>query len=98
MAVSEELNLLFTIMHQGGIDTHETPGNEIWIFDRERQTRIAKISSEALVNNILVTQTKNPKLIASRALEPMVDVYDIRTLKKEHTIHAGQLVGLLLPY
>ena len=98
MAVNEKLNLLFTIMHQGGIDTHETPGNEIWIFDRDRQKRIAKISTEALINNILVTQTQIPKLIASRALEPMVDVYDIRTLKKEHTIHAGPDVGLLLPY
>jgi hypothetical protein len=28
----------------------------------------------------------------------MVDVYDIKTLKKEHTIHAGQNVSLLLPY
>ncbi len=98
MAVNEKLNLLFTIMHQGGIDTHETPGTEIWIFDRDRQKRIAKISTEALINNILVTQTQTPKLIASRALEPMVDVYDIRTLKKEHTIHAGPDVGLLLPY
>ena len=98
MAVNQSLNLLFTIMHQGGIDTHETPGNEIWVFDRKRKKRVGKITSESLVNNIMVTQTENPKLIASRALEPMVDVYDIRTLKKERTIHAGQNVGLLLPY
>ncbi len=98
MAINENLNLLFTIMHQGGADTHEHPGNEIWIFDRERQTRVAKITSESLINNIMVTQSETPKLIASRALEPMVDVYDIKTLKKEHTIHAGQIVGLLLPY
>ena len=98
MTIHEGLDLLFTIMHQGGVDTHETPGKEIWVFDRKRQTRIAKIVSDKLINSILVTQTNNPKLIASRALEPMVDIYDVRTLKKDRTILAGQNVGVLLPY
>ena len=98
MAIHKDLDLLFVVMHQGGVDTHEQPGNEIWIFNRGSHQRIARLTTESLINSLMVTQTANPKLILSRATEPMVDVYDIKTLKKEHTIHAGQNVGLLLPY
>ena len=53
---------------------------------------------EKPTRSILVTQTAEPLLVAARATEPVVDVYDARTFKKKRSIPAGQVVGLLLPY
>lgn len=98
IAVNEAHDLLAVMVHQGGIDTHEDPGTESWIFDRSSKRRIARVQVDAPINSMLVTAGDNPLLIASRALEPVVDVYDIITTKKQRSINAGEVVGLLLPY
>ncbi|MBE40440.1 MAG: hypothetical protein CL480_03760 [Acidobacteria bacterium] len=98
IAVSEMHDLLTVMVHQGGIDTHEDPGTEFWVFDRSSKRRIARVQVEAPINSMLVTAGDTPLLIASRALEPVVDVYDIITTKKQRSINAGEVVGLLLPY
>ena len=98
MAVHADMNLLFVLMHEGGKDTHEHPGKHVWVFDRTAQRRIAKIEVEQPVRSIMVTNTDDPSLIVARATEPVVEVYDVRTTKKQHTINAGQVVGVLLPY
>jgi methylamine dehydrogenase heavy chain len=98
IAVNEALNLMAVIVHQGGIDTHEDPGTQFWIFDRSSKRRIARVQVDAPINSILITAGDSPILVASRALEPVVDIYDIITTKKQRSINAGQVVGLLLPY
>ena len=99
MAINTHLELLFVIVHEGGKDTHETPGKEVWVFNKDSKRRIAKMKMEKAVRSIMVTQsTSEPYLIASRASEPIVDVYDVLTTKLRHSIPAGQTVNVLLPY
>ncbi len=99
MAINTHLDLLFVIVHEGGKDTHETPGKEVWVFNKDSKRRIAKMKMEKAVRSIMVTQsTSEPYLIASRASEPIVDVYDVLTTKLRHSIPAGQTVNVLLPY
>ena len=99
MTINTGLDLLFVVVHEGGKDTHENPGTEVWVFDRGSKRRIAKMKMEKAVRSILVTQSASePYLIASRASEPVVDVYDVLTAKLRHSIQAGQTVNVLLPY
>lgn len=97
-AVHQSLDLLFTLMHQGGVDTHETPGTEVWVFDRATQMRIARIVLEELGWGLLVTQSDEPLLVVSTAGGTGVTVYDIPGLRKVRSIAIGQNVGLMVPY
>lgn len=99
MAINTLLDLLFVVVHEGGKDTHEKPGTEVWVFNKDSKRRIAKMKMEKAVRSIMVTQSvSEPYLIASRASEPIVDVYDALTAKLRHSIQAGQTVNVLLPY
>ncbi|MEM7019419.1 MAG: amine dehydrogenase large subunit, partial [Pseudomonadota bacterium] len=96
--VHRKLNLLFALMHQGGLDTHEDPGTEVWVFSRATKKRIARLPLDKITNNIMVTQNDKPHLAASAAVEPRVDLYDALTLKKQKTVEIGQVVGTLVAY
>ncbi|MCZ6618068.1 MAG: amine dehydrogenase large subunit, partial [Gammaproteobacteria bacterium] len=85
MDVHIGLDLLFMMMHQGEIDTHEEPGTEVWIFNRETQRRIARIEAGEPITNILVSQDENPILIATTEAGP-VHIYDVKTTRKLRTI------------
>jgi len=83
--VHTELNLMFVIMHQGEADTHEDPGNEIWVFDRGAQRRIARIDMGELVTNLMVTQDEEPLLIVS-SLADQMHILDVKTTRKVRSI------------
>src|SRR5690606_34616566 len=88
-------DLLATLMHQGEADTHEEPGNEVWVFDRSARRRIARVALEAPVTNLHVTATAEPLLVAAR-LEGPIDVFDLRTTTRLRTIAEPGLVPALL--
>ncbi len=47
LAVHEATGRLFSLVHQGGVDTHKDRGSEIWVYDlasRERVQRIEAVS------------------------------------------------------
>jgi methylamine dehydrogenase heavy chain len=34
---------LFSLVHQGGVDTHHDPGSELWVYDLARRERVQRI-------------------------------------------------------
>ncbi len=98
MGVHHALDLLYVLMHQGGVDTHEDPGTEVWVFSRSSRQRIARLPLAKPSRSILVTQDEQPRLIASAAEEPTLDIYDARKLVHQQTVELGMVVGLLAAY
>lgn len=96
-SVQRENNLLYMLVHQGGVDTHHKPGTAIWVYDLQRQRRIGKIEFEkdAKASHILVSQEKTPKLYVYQK-EGKLQVYDARLLRLLRTIdEPGMGPGLL---
>jgi methylamine dehydrogenase heavy chain len=85
MDVHVDMDLLFMIVHQGEVDTHEEPGSEIWVFDRSSKRRIARIPTGEPVNNLLVSQDESPILTVSTSAG-QVQIYDVKTTRKLRTI------------
>lgn len=95
LAYHHQLDLVFTLMHQGGTDTHEEPGNEVWVFDNESRRRVARISLAVMANNLSVSQNEDALLTVS-GIDSQLHVYDVRTTKLVRTIsQIGGFVGLL---
>ena len=95
MAYHAGLNLIFAVMHQGEPDTHEDPGNEVWIFDRATQRRIARLKLTTSGSNLLVSQTEEP-LLTVTGVDGQLHVYDVKKMKLVRSInHVGGPAGLL---
>jgi methylamine dehydrogenase heavy chain len=43
LAVHEGSGRLYSLMHQGGPDTHKEPGSEIWVYDLKTRRRVDRI-------------------------------------------------------
>jgi methylamine dehydrogenase heavy chain len=76
---------LYVLMHQGGIDTHYEEGEEVWVFDVDRQKRIGRLKLESTANAIQTTQEKTPKFLTISS-EGNVEVYDGQLLRHLRTI------------
>ena len=95
MAYHAGLNLIFAVMHQGEPDTHEDPGNEVWIFDRATQRRIARLKLTTSGSNLLVSQTEEP-LLTVTGVDGQLHVYDVKKMKLVRSINqVGGPAGLL---
>lgn len=44
LAVHEGTGRLFSLVHQGGPDTHKSPGTELWVHDLDAQRRVRRIA------------------------------------------------------
>ena len=55
-------DLLLTLVHQGGPDTHEEPGTEIWAFDLGNRLRGYRLALEEPVNTIAISLDSDPLL------------------------------------
>lgn len=80
LAFHRGLNLLYTLMHQGGVDTHGEPGTEVWVIDAQRRHRVARLPLEVSGDNIAVSNEARPKLFVYDEDEK-VQIYDGITLK-----------------
>ena len=47
LAVHEATGRLFSLVHQGGADTHKDPGSEIWVYDLASRERVQRIEIES---------------------------------------------------
>lgn len=47
LAVHRASGRLFSLMHQGGADTHKDAGSEIWVYDLASQQRVQRIQVES---------------------------------------------------
>jgi methylamine dehydrogenase heavy chain len=43
LAVHEGSGRLYSLMHQGGPDTHKEPGSEVWVYDLKTRKRVDRI-------------------------------------------------------
>ena len=62
LAYNAATGMLFTLMHQGGPDTHEDPGTEVWAFNTRTQRRGYRVALEAPSGAIDVSLDDDPML------------------------------------
>lgn len=86
LSVHRDSGLLYVAMHQGGVDTHHEPGEEVWVVSLESRRRILRKVADSPIESLMVTQEAAPKLIA--ASEEGTEVYDAFSLVHERTITA----------
>lgn len=43
LAVHEGSGRLYSLVHQGGVDTHKHPGSELWVYDLAKRERLQRI-------------------------------------------------------
>src|SRR5262245_50096009 len=79
LAVHAGLNRLYSIMHQGPVETHKDPGMEVWVYDLARKARTQRISLKNLASSIQVTRDSKPLLFAAFIGSTTTDVYDAQS-------------------
>ncbi len=76
LAVHAGLNRLYSIMHQGPLETHKDPGREVWVYDLARQARVQKITMKNDSGSIQVSRDSHPLLFSIFIDSNVLDVYD----------------------
>lgn len=76
IAVNQPHGLLYSIMHQGPVDTYEAAGPEIWVYDLLSKKRVRRIVTERIASSIHVSPDDKPLLFSLPDMEATLDVYD----------------------
>ena len=76
LAAHAGLNRLYSIMHQGPLETHKDPGREVWVYDLAKQSRIQTITMKNEAGSIQVTRDAHPLLFSIFIESTVLDVYD----------------------
>lgn len=76
LAVHQKSNRLYSLMHQGGEDTHKDPGNEVWVYDLKTKQQVDRISLKEIATSIHVTQDDAPIMTAAFLAVPAMEIYD----------------------
>jgi methylamine dehydrogenase heavy chain len=76
LAVHAGLNRLYSIMHQGPLETHKDPGREVWVYDLTRRARIQKITMKNDSGSIQVSRDAHPLLFSIFIESNVLDIYD----------------------
>ncbi len=79
LAAHAGLNRLYSIMHQGGPETHKDPGKEVWVYDLATHRRVQRISMKNPSGSIQVTRDARPLLFSAFIESSTLDVYDARS-------------------
>jgi methylamine dehydrogenase heavy chain len=77
---------LYTLMHQGGVDTHKDPGSEVWVYDLDKRIRTQRIVLEGPLTSIVVTADAKPLLFGVFIGAPELRVFDALTGRPLRTI------------
>lgn len=86
IAYNDESGLLFALMHQGGPDTHEEPGTEIWAFNTGTERRGYRIELEEPSAVIEVSKDADPLLYVASGFPASVQVRKAATGRLLHVI------------
>lgn len=86
LAVHAGLNRLYSIMHQGTVDTHKDPGMEVWVYDLASKSRTQRITMKNPAGSIQVTRDAKPLLFAAFIGSTTTDVYDAQSGKQLRSI------------
>ena len=76
LAVHEISGKLYSLVHQGGIDTHKDPGEDVWVYDLKTQKQVQKIKLDKLSTSIQVSKDDAPLMFSIFIGAPVLDVYD----------------------
>jgi methylamine dehydrogenase heavy chain len=76
LTVHESSGKLYSLVHQGGTDTHKDPGMDVWVYDLKTQKRIQKIKLDKLSTSIQVSKDDSPLMFSIFIGAPVLDVYD----------------------
>lgn len=79
LAIHPGLNRLFSIMHQGPLETHKDPGREVWVYDLAQQNRVQTIAMKNESGSIQVSRDAHPLLFSIFIESSVLDVYDAAT-------------------
>lgn len=87
LAVHAKRRRLFSLMHQGGTDTHKDPGTEIWVYDLSAGgKRLQRIPLDKPLTAIAVTSDLKPLLFGINIGLPELRVFDALTGKLLRTV------------
>jgi methylamine dehydrogenase heavy chain len=75
LAVHEASGKLYSLVHQGGADTHKDPGMDVWVYDLKTRQQIQKIKLDKLSTSIQVSQDDAPLMFSIFIGAPTLDVY-----------------------
>jgi methylamine dehydrogenase heavy chain len=88
--------LLYALMHKGKVDSHDQPGNEVWVFDTRLHRRVARLALPFKGSNVLVSQEPSPRVYLCDT-DHKLHIYDGRKLKLQRSIDdSGLSDGALL--
>src|SRR6185312_342448 len=79
LAVRARPDLLYSIMHRGGPETHKDPGKEVWVYDLGRRQRVQRIALRSPAASIQVTRDDRPLLFAAFMGSTTLEVYDAKS-------------------
>jgi methylamine dehydrogenase heavy chain len=85
LSVHQATGLLYVAMHEGPVDTHHEPGEQVWVMNLNSRRRLLKLELESPADSLTVTQEAQPKLIIADD-DGGTQVYDALTLDHERTI------------
>lgn len=89
---------LFTLMHQGGPETRQDPGTEIWVFDATTGKRLQRIAMDGPATAIAVSEDDKPLLYTAMFTVPNLVVHDAASGKKLRVIEQmGNAITVLQP-
>ena len=96
LAAHQQRGLLYSLVHQGGVDTHKDPGTEVWVYDIDAKVRVQRIELANLATSIQVSQDDEPLLLTAFIAVPALDVYDASTGEHLRTVgELGETIGLI---
>lgn len=76
LAVHRNDGQLYALVHQGGVDSHKDPGQDVWVYDLDTHQRLRKIKLDRPATSIQVSKDAKPLLFTIFIANPGLDVYD----------------------
>ncbi|MGA1462545.1 MAG: amine dehydrogenase large subunit [Steroidobacteraceae bacterium] len=86
LAVHQERGWLYSLMHQGGPDTHKDPGSEVWVYDLKTRKQLKRIPLDGPLTSIAVTRDEQPLMFGLFIGATELQVYDATTGEKLRTV------------
>ena len=88
---------LYSIVHQGGPETREELGEEVWVYDVASRKKAQTIAMRNKVGSIQVSQDDHPLLFACAMEANRLDIYDVTSGRYLRTVEPlGQTPALLV--
>lgn len=96
LAVHQDRERLYALMHQGEEDTHHDPGTQVWVYDLNTRERVQRIELRVPAASIQVSQDDAPLLYAVNPEMAELVVYDALSGEHRRTIPEVSITPSLL--